>query len=237
MHISLLPDPQSSFETVDEAEAETEQSIPPPPASQVWDRTKPAPQPSPEIVTQHLHLVHGVVHRLARRLPPNVERDDLVAAGTFGLVEALQRNQGDEGGTFAWYARTRIRGAVVDELRAQDWLSRRARDRATSDKAAGGLGAAFVSLEDAGLASESGELASSVDPAAEAEAKSDRRALTRALERLPDRERQVITMHYFEGAKLKTIGASLGVSEPRVSQLHARAIAQLRIIMVDDCAA
>jgi RNA polymerase sigma factor for flagellar operon FliA len=188
-------------------------------------------------LAEHLHLVHGVVHRLARRLPPNVERDDLVAAGTFGLVEALQRNRGDEGATFAWYARTRIRGAVVDELRAQDWLSRRARDRATSDKAAGGAGAAFVSLEDAAVAAASEELTSNADPAAEAEARSDRRALSRALERLPARERQVITMHYFEGAKLKTIGASLGVSEPRVSQLHARAIAQLRTIMVDDRAA
>jgi RNA polymerase sigma factor FliA len=221
---------------VDAASGETEQSIPPPPPSEVRGRARLAPAPCPETVTQHLHLVHGVVHRLARRLPPNVERDDLVAAGTFGLVEALQRNHGSQGPTFAWYARTRIRGAVVDELRAQDWLSRRARDRATSDKAAGGVGAAFVSLEETGLSAEA-ELASCADPAAEAEAKSDRRALSRALARLPDRERRVITMHYFEGAKLKTIGASLGVSEPRVSQLHARAIAQLRVMMVDDCAA
>ncbi len=232
--MSPLPNAQSAFVAVDHSDREAEQSIPPP--SQVRGCGGEATLPSSETLAEHLHLVHGVVHRLARRLPPNVERDDLVAAGTFGLVEALQRNRGDEGATFAWYARTRIRGAVVDELRAQDWLSRRARDRATSDKAAGGAGAAFVSLEDAGSA-DSSELTSSADPAAEAEARSDRRALDRALERLPARERQVIKMHYFEGAKLKTIGASLGVSEPRVSQLHARAIAQLRVIMVDDCAA
>jgi RNA polymerase sigma factor for flagellar operon FliA len=235
--MSTSADPHSRLEAEDLADDGAERSLPPPPASRVRLGEEGDSLPSTEIVTQHLHLVHGVVHRLARRLPPNVERDDLVAAGTFGLVEALRRNRGDEGATFAWYARTRIRGAVVDELRAQDWLSRRARDRATSDKAAGGAGTAFVSLEEAGLAAESGELASSADPAAEAEAKSDRRALSRALERLPERERQVITMHYFEGAKLKTIGVSLGVSEPRVSQLHARAIAQLRVIMVDDRAA
>ncbi|HVY49323.1 MAG TPA: sigma factor, partial [Minicystis sp.] len=133
------------------------------------------------MVTEHLHLVHRVVARLARRLPANVERDDLVAAGLFGLLVALRRNGGTGGATFEWYAKTRIRGAVVDELRAQDWLSRRARDRATSQKAAGGPGAAFVSLEDAGLEGDRELASASIDPAAEAEQRSERRALVRAL--------------------------------------------------------
>src|SRR5262249_27803395 len=109
-----------------------------------------------DALSDHLHLVHGVVARLARRLPANLQRDGLLAAGLFGLVVALRRNGGAGGATFEWYARIRIRGAIVDELRAQDWLSRRARDRATSQKEAGGGGAAFVSLEEASIECELG---------------------------------------------------------------------------------
>src|SRR5258708_851660 len=79
--------------------------------------------------------------RLLRKLPPNVLRDDLLAAGTFGLVDAL-RKSADRGPAFDWYARIRIRGAVVDELRAQDWLTRRARTRVARAQAEGAGGSA-----------------------------------------------------------------------------------------------
>jgi RNA polymerase sigma factor for flagellar operon FliA len=80
-------------------------------------------------VTDYLPLVHQMVARRLRRLPPNVLRDDLIAAGSYGLMQALRRNGQDRGPTFIWYARIRIDGAIVDELRSQDWLSRRARSR------------------------------------------------------------------------------------------------------------
>src|SRR5258708_12470252 len=86
--------------------------------------------------------------RLLRKLPPNVLRDDLIAAGTFGLVDAL-RKSADRGPAFDWYARIRIRGAVVDELRAQDWLTRRARTRVARAQAEGvGGSAAVVGFDD-----------------------------------------------------------------------------------------
>jgi RNA polymerase sigma factor for flagellar operon FliA len=169
-----------------------------------------------------------VVGRLARRLPANVERDDLLAAGIFGLVDSLRRNGGDGGHAFEGYARTRIRGAVVDELRAQDWLSRRAR-------AASEVGASVVSIEDVGNDDEPC-LTGDDDPAAAFEARCLGRSLARALQQLPERERRVVGRHYFEGARLKDIGAELGVSEPRISQLLGRAIERLRAILLADAA-
>src|SRR6185295_4970526 len=80
-----------------------------------------------EEVSRHMPLVRQVVARFLRRLPANVLRDDLIAAGVFGLVDSLRKNGGDQGAAFESYARIRIRGAILDELRAQDWLPRRAR--------------------------------------------------------------------------------------------------------------
>jgi RNA polymerase sigma factor for flagellar operon FliA len=174
-------------------------------------------------VNAYLPLVRRVVKQLARRLPSNVQRDDLLAAGAFGLVDSLRRNGGDEGAAFEWYARTRIRGAIFDELRSQDWLSRRAR-------AAGGVTACVVSIEDVAGDDESG-LAGTSDPSEVFESRSLCRALARALLQLSERERIVVARHYLEGSRLKDIGAELGVSEPRISQILARALARLREIL------
>src|ERR1700760_2403351 len=88
-------------------------------------------------VSEFMPLVHHVVATMLPRLPPNVLRDDLVAAGTFGLLDALRRQSaGERGVEFTWYARVRIRGAILDELRTQDWLSRRARRRFSSEERA-----------------------------------------------------------------------------------------------------
>src|ERR1700730_1751196 len=104
--------------------------------------------PTREELTLYLPLVHQVVGRVLRKLPPNVLRDDLVAAGSFGLIDAL-RKSADRGPAFDWYARIRIRGAVVDELRTQDWLTRRARTRVTKAQAHGeARGATVVGFDD-----------------------------------------------------------------------------------------
>jgi RNA polymerase sigma factor for flagellar operon FliA len=184
----------------------------------------------PKAIKNYLPLVNQIVAQIARRLPANVLRDDLFSAGVFGLVDSLRRNGGDGGETFEWYARTRIRGAVVDELRAQDWLTRRARAAVTAagEETEGRTGG-LVSLDDVTPADEWTHLASTDDdPAAAVEAMDNYRALARAMEKLPERERRIVGMHYFDGVKFKDIGAELGVSEPRVSQLHARALGLLR---------
>lgn len=186
----------------------------------------------PLAVERYLPLVHQVVSVLARRLPANVLRDDLLAAGVYGLVDSLRKNGGNEGETFEWYARIRIRGAILDELRAQDWLPRRARQAETRCPR-GLVPRSLVSLHDVSGVEEALHLAaSSQSPAEEIEARSERAALVRAIDQLPERERQIVGMHYFQGVKFKDIGAELGVSEPRVSQLHARALDRLRVLLV-----
>jgi RNA polymerase sigma factor for flagellar operon FliA len=178
-------------------------------------------------IAEYMPLVHQVVGTMLPKLPPNVLRDDLVAAGTFGLLDALRRQSASErGAEFAWYARVRIRGAIIDELRAQDWLSRRARRRFASEDRTSG--AAVIGIED--LPEERRAVADEAAPNPETLVceRSEANAVAKAVEKLPVRERNIITAHYFEGVQLRTIAQGLGVSEPRVSQLHARAVARLR---------
>lgn len=192
--------------------------------------------PSAEEISRHMPLVRQVVARFLRRLPSNVLRDDLVAAGVYGLVDSLRKNGGDHGPTFESYARIRIRGAILDELRTQDWLPRRARwaalgKRPTTEDAP----IAVVGLEDLGA----GERGNSFideeakDPSEQLEEHQGGRQLAEAIEKLPARERTIVRMHYFQGARFKDIGEVLGVSEPRVSQLHSRAMGQLKKILAD----
>jgi RNA polymerase sigma factor FliA len=188
----------------------------------------------PKMLETHLYLVHQVVAPIARRVPANVLRDDLLAAGVSGLVDSLRKNGGDGGTTFEWYARTRIRGAVLDELRAQDWLTRRARDavNAASHHDETDIdGPVFVGLDEVSVAEEQEFLVSPTpDPESLYEAMEPYRFIARALDKLSEKERKVIGMYYFEEKKFKEIGADLKVSEPRVSHLHARALEKLRSV-------
>jgi RNA polymerase sigma factor FliA len=185
--------------------------------------------PTREDITDYMPLVHQVVARLLRRLPPNVQREDLVAAGSYGLIDALRKSQ-DRGPGFEWYARIRIRGAAVDELRSQDWLTRRARTRVAKAQAEGtSRGAAVVGFDDLPEAQANAFADESTPtPDAQIERRMERVALERAVGQLPEREARIVSWHYFEDVPFKVIAARLGVSEPRVSQLHSRAMGMLR---------
>ncbi len=194
-------------------------------------------EPTNDDVARYIPLVDRVVRRLLRRLPSNVRREDLFSAGMLGLYDSLRKNGGDEGPRFEWYARIRIRGAILDELRAQDWLPRRARWVASGRRAAApgatNLPSAVVGFDDLGAGDLAGHMAdaSTLDSGAQIELRSDCESLVQAIDQLPERERTIVRLHYFEGVRFKEIGALLGVSEPRISQLHARAIGRLRTIM------
>jgi RNA polymerase sigma factor for flagellar operon FliA len=210
--------------------------VPPPAAPAVGAVEARAPESvvTREAVEAYLPLVHQTVRRFLRKLPANVCRDDLVSAGVFGLMDALRKNGGGEGPAFEWYARIRIRGAIVDALRQQDWLSRRARWAVASGEAQSAT--AVVSFDDMAAGEQAAAMLDerAADPAEQAEANDERARLERAVATLPDRERLIVSMHYFEGVLFKDIGALLGVSEPRVSQLHARAMAKLRATLQGD---
>jgi RNA polymerase sigma factor for flagellar operon FliA len=198
-------------------------------------RTPSSTAPSVEDLALYMPLVRQVVARALRKLPPNVLRDDLLAAGMFGLVDALRRSA-DRGPSFDWYARIRIRGAVVDELRAQDWLTRRVRTRVARAQAQGRpAGIGVVGFDDLPDVQAHGFIdESAVTPHDEVEQRLDRAALKKAVAKLPEREGKIVAWHYFEGVPFKIIAKRLGVSEPRISQLHARAIGRLRVTMVEN---
>lgn len=191
------------------------------------------------LIDKYQHVVRQIAGGFQRKLPRNVLRDDLIAAGMSGLWDAVRKHGREASGNFDWYVRVRIRGAILDELRAQDWLPRRARAAAAeAAQAAGskGSGAPVVLRFDEVSESEQARCltaseASNTEAAVEANFVKAR--LAEAMDQLPERERRIVAMHYFRGVKFKDLGEMLGVSEPRISQLHSRAMSRLKVILAD----
>ncbi|HEX2734621.1 MAG TPA: sigma-70 family RNA polymerase sigma factor [Polyangiaceae bacterium] len=196
---------------------------------------------SPEakaLFQKYQQLVRQIAGGFQRKLPSNVLRDDLIAAGMSGLWDAVRRQGNDTSGNFDWYVRVRIRGAILDELRAQDWLPRRARAAATEAAAANPTqsGHAPVVLRfDEVSETEQARCLARDDANAEETATANcvRKQLEDAMNLLPERERRIVSLHYFRGIKFKDLGEMLGVSEPRISQLHSRAMSRLKSLLVE----
>ena len=185
-----------------------------------------------ELLARYTPLVRQIAGGFQRKLPRSVLREDLIAAGMAGLWDAISRHSGQKDDRFEWYVRVRIRGAILDELRAQDWLPRRARATAEAE---GGFAPAVVRFDDVSIWEQTRALIA-VDTAASdmaVEAKLQGESLARAVEQLPERERHIVSAHYFQGVRFKDLGAQLGVSEPRISQLHSRAMQRLRSLVRD----
>jgi RNA polymerase sigma factor (sigma-70 family) len=164
------------------------------------------------------HVVRRSAVRLARKLPASVQLDDLLQAGRAAVFDALSRTgPGDRGEHHTAYVDIRVRGAMLDELRAQDWLSRRSRRRMKAE----GLTFRRVDIDtarDGALAAadrrfEIFDAASVVGP---------------ALASLPPREQEILRLHFFEDMPQREIASRLGVSDPRISQLVARAVGRMR---------
>ena len=191
------------------------------------------PRMSAELLQQYEPLVRKIAGGFQRKLPRNVLREDLIAAGMSGLWDAIRRHPDGPSESFEWYVRVRIRGAILDELRAQDWLPRRARAAA---EAASGTDAyipppAVVRFDDVSEWEQNRCLADASSSEAAVAAKFAQETLAKAVEQLPERERHIVSQHYFRGVKFKDLGVELGVSEPRISQLHSRAIQRLKTII------
>jgi RNA polymerase sigma factor for flagellar operon FliA len=219
---------------------------------------------------KYAHLVKYVVDKIAAGLPKSVETEDLTNAAVIGLFDAMEKFDKSKGTKFETYAVWRIRGAVLDELRALDWASRTTRRKAKQvDKICQELDQRYgraaseneiaremkistrdlsqlmgevrrVSLlslnqtissdddrEMAGLA-EVIEDEKSVDPSLNVETEEAKDVLLESVNRLPEQERLVIALYYYEEMTLKEIGETLSISESRVSQIHTKAIGKLK---------
>jgi RNA polymerase sigma factor for flagellar operon FliA len=204
-----------------------------------------APQLRNADLAKHMPLVHRIVAQFVRRLPRSVQREDLVSAGTMGLFNALRTSNHTCEEMFIAYARIRIRGSIVDELRRHDWSPRR---RRAENKAPVTVSqpppaavtpvtvVGFDDLPPQALGTVEAGTPSIAPPCASAqlEQKTEWAILQKGVAELPERERAIIRMRYFEEMPSKDIAASLGLSEARVSQLHARATARLRAILAGE---
>lgn len=192
-----------------------------------------------ELFDEYTPVVRQIVGGFQRKLPRNVLRDDLLAAGMSGLWDAVRRQLEQPSERFDCYVRVRIRGAILDELRAQDWLPRRARAAAAKAEEKGdhtrSAAPSVVRLGDVSEWEQGRCLATDESSNSEeaVSAKYVKRSLARAVDQLPNRERHIVSAHYFRGVKFKDLGIELGVSEPRISQLHSRAMKRLRELMQD----
>jgi RNA polymerase sigma factor for flagellar operon FliA len=176
-----------------------------------------------------LPLVDAIARRLSRRLPPTVEMSELVNDGVVGLIRALRRFNPGRGVGFASYAHHRIRGAMLDGLRARDPLPRTVRRvqkslAADSDGLAPQMGIQIVDL-DAALGVPADESEGPEETAVEADL---RRRVLDGLALLPSRDRQVLLWRYVLGRTLRDTSEHVALSPTRTIEIQERALARLR---------
>lgn len=191
-----------------------------------------------ELLSDYSSIVRQIAAGFCRKLPRSVAYDDLLAAGMYGLWDAILKHGDAATESFEWYVRVRVRGAIVDELRAQDWLTRRARAavRRAEDSNEARPGPALVRIEDLSELEKARFLAQVSRDEDTLDDNLVRERLAKVVEQLPERERYIVSLHYFQGVKFKDLGRELGVSEPRISQLHSRAMARLKSLLAQQAA-
>lgn len=222
-----------------------------------------------QLIMDYAPLIRFVAQRIAARLPSNIEIDDLISAGVIGLMDAIEKYDPSRDNKFKTYAEFRIRGAILDELRSQDWVPRSIRDkakridrtyaeleqrfgRAVSDsELSGALGlelgefydmvakvkaVTLLSIDELSGPShqdkksllECLENIGSKNPFTQLKSKGIRELLVKHIEELPEKQKLVLSLYYYEDLNLKEIGRVLDVTESRVSQLHTQAVTKLR---------
>ncbi len=221
-------------------------------------------------VKQYAPLVKYVAGKVAMGMPHNVEFDDLVGFGVFGLIDAINKFDPEKHVKFKTYAVTRIRGAIFDELRSIDWVPRSVRQKAreiedtvqrleaslgrsaTDQEIAADMGmnieeyhkamlkvsgTSIMSLNDVWYTGEENDKVSIVDsiespqslnPDIIVEKEEIKKVIVEAINELPEKEKKVLVLYYYEDLTLKEIGKVLEVTESRISQLHTKAITRLR---------
>jgi RNA polymerase sigma factor for flagellar operon FliA len=237
--------------------------------SQLWVayRAEPTTELRNRLVERFLPLVKYNAERIWARLPDGVELDDLISAGVFGLMDAIDAYDLNRGVKFETYCVPRIRGAMLDELRTMDWVPRLVRSKASRlestrkaleaelgrppgpEELASKLGVSLEELQD--LVSEATAVSlvslnkkwyetdsykdvreidiledkKSEDPTHRLQNRDLMRLVTRGLNR---NERLIIILYYYEDMTMKEIGATLDLSESRVSQMHSSIVARLQ---------
>ena len=223
-----------------------------------------------QLIMDYAPLIRFVAQRIAGRLPSNIDIDDLISSGVIGLMDAIEKYDPSRDNKFKTYAEFRIRGAMLDELRSQDWVPRSIRDKAKRiekvyaeleqrygravtdaelsealnmsldeyyDMIAKVKSVTLLSLDDlSGGPSrfdhksllECLENSGTKNPFSQLKNKGMRQLLVDCIEELPEKQRLVLSLYYYEELNLREIGRILEVTESRVSQLHTAAVMRLK---------
>ncbi len=242
------------------------------PEEELWAKYKKKADPKIReyFIIKYAPLVKYVAGKISVGMPTNVEFDDLVGYGVFGLLDAIEKYDLEKKVKFNTYAVNRIRGAIFDELRAIDWVPRSVRQKsreiedtiamlegrlgrsASNEEIAAEMGlnledynglllkvstTSVVSLTDLKFSTDDAEefsvgdiieAPSSLNPDVIVERDEIKKIVLQSLKELPDREKKVLIMYYYEEMTLKEIGKVLGVTESRVSQIHTSSILKLK---------
>lgn len=242
------------------------------PINEIWEAyAKVKDEPTRNyLMEKFLPLVRYNAERIHTRLPDEVDIEDLMSAGVFGLMDAIDAFDLERKVKFETYCAPRIRGAILDELRSMDWVPRLVRHRtskvdqarqqiekatgqpATDDQVAEMLkvdpeefqklkrdseAKSTRSLSQRTFASDGGREVREIDvirdetqsnPLADMQRRDMKDLITKGLSRA---ERLIVVLYYYEGMTMKEIGATLALSESRVSQMHSSILARLKAQM------
>lgn len=220
-----------------------------------------------EVLKNHMPLVRSVVDRMRASLPVHLDVDDLYSVGLLGLIQAQRRFDPTHGVTFPAYAAMRVRGAVLDELRRIDWMSRSLRVKAKKltdviaafEQKVGRPATEAEIADELGISSEEyailldevrplsyveldalagdDEDSSLHDVIADENQPNARdialkqeliKLVVERLQMLPDMQRKILAMYYFENLRLAEIAKVFGVTESRICQIHTQAVLGLK---------
>ena len=226
----------------------------------LWEeyQKKKTPELREKLIIEYSPLVKLVAGRLSMYLGYNVEYDDLVSYGIFGLIDAIDKFDLEKEVKFETYASLRIRGTILDQIRKMDWIPRTVRQKQkkideaikqvemrTGKNASDEEIAQELGLSEDELTTWQSQLKVTnvvslneyldarrnshfIQPEDKVEEEELKQKLEESLEVLTEKERKVILLYYYEDLTLKEISSILEVSESRISQLHTKALLKMR---------
>ncbi|MCP4714441.1 MAG: FliA/WhiG family RNA polymerase sigma factor [Deltaproteobacteria bacterium] len=237
-------------------------------AKQDSDEIKMSSQEREQLILKYAPLIKYIANRIAARLPVHIDIQDMINSGVLGLMDAIEKFDPEKGVKFETYAEYRVKGAILDSLRAMDWVPRSVRKvatmlentyadlekrlgrPATDDEVAKAMNVgvdrlhkivnrvsnvSMISLErdeknDSARHSLLDRLmdADSVTAFDKLDSEELRELLAECIENMPEKEKTVISLYYFNELTMKDIGKILKLTESRVSQIHTKAVIRLR---------
>ena len=220
------------------------------------------------LIREFLPFIKYTAYRLAWRLPGHLTEEDLISVGTMGLLDALRRYD-QHRAKLRTFVEFRIKGAMLDEIRAYDWMPKSAKKKIDTlrkvharlekelcrmpeeEEIAGAMGitvdeyhrilqdsngSIMLRFEDFRMNGDDGDVdisecigdRSAKGPLEELEENRLKQSLAAAIDRLPEKEKMILSLYYWDELTMKEIATVLEITEGRVSQLHKQALMRLK---------